>query len=116
MMTPAKSRLLVTSALIATALLGGAFVLSACGKLGTLEQAPPLYGKDAKSEWSVSNNPGGGTTATNSTSASKATEKAQPDANGKNAMADPYTDNKKIEEAPLEGFGNATSFNNNTPK
>ena len=116
MMTPAQTRLLVTSALTASALLAGALALSACGKLGALEQAPPLYGDEAKSSWSVSHNPGGGTTATNSTSASKDTEKAKPDANGKNAMDDPYKGNKKIEDAPLEGFGNATQFNNNNPK
>ena len=115
MMTPQKSRILVTSALIASALMGGALVLSSCGKLGALEEAPPLYGKDASSSWSVSHNPGGGSTATNSTSASKETEKAKPDANGKNNMPDPYTSNQKIENAPLEGFGNATTFNNNSP-
>lgn len=114
MMTPTKSRFLVTSALIASAVLGASMLLSACGKLGSLEEAPPLYGAKAKADWSASN-PGGGSTATNSTSASKATERAAPDANGQNSMANPYTDNKKIEEAPLEGFGNATQFNNNTP-
>ncbi len=116
MMTPQKSRFLVTSALIASALLGGSLVLSACGKLGSLEEAPPLYGADAKSDWSASNLPGGGNTATMSSSASKDTEKAKPDANGRNAMDDPYVGNKKVEDAPLEGFGNATTFNNNNPK
>ena len=114
MMTPQKSRLLVTSALIASAVLGASILLSACGKLGTLDEAPPLYGAKAKADWSASN-PGGGSTATNSTSASKETEKAKPDANGKNQMPDPYTSNQKIQDAPLEGFGNATTFNNNTP-
>ncbi len=115
MMTPNKSRILVTTALTASAILGTALLLSACGKLGTLEQAPPLYGSDAKSSWSVSHNPGGGDTATNSSSASKDTERAKPDANGKNKMDNPYVGNKKIEDAPLEGFGNATTFNNNAP-
>ncbi|MEI9906198.1 MAG: hypothetical protein WDN06_21530 [Asticcacaulis sp.] len=114
MRTLNQSRLVVTTALAASAILAASMLLGACGKLGSLEQAPPFYGDKAKADWS-SSNPGGGSTATNSSSASKATERAGPDANGQNSMANPYTDNKKIENAPLEGFGNATQFNNNSP-
>lgn len=119
MMTPPqktlRSRFLVTVALTATAALAAA-MLSACGKIGTLEQAPPLYGDEAKASWSSSNLPGGGNMTTNSTSASRESEKALPDANGRNQMDDPYKGNKKIQDAPLEGFGNATKFNNNSPQ
>lgn len=116
MMTTKKTRFVMTSALAATALMAAALGLSACGKLGALEQAPPLYGDDAKSSWSVSHNSDGGTTVTTSASSSRDTERALPDANDKNKMPDPYRGNKKIENAPLEGFGNATSFNNNDPR
>ena len=116
MMTLNKSRLVVTTALLTSAILASTLLLSACGKIGSLEQAPPLYGADAKSSWSASNLPGGGNTATNSTSVSSDGEKALPDANGKNKMPDPYVGNKKVQDAPLEGFGNATQFNNNSPK
>ena len=57
----------------------------------------------------------GGTTVTTSESASRDTERALPDANGKNTMPDPYRGYKKISDAPLEGFGNAANFNNNDP-
>lgn len=115
MMTPNKSRFVITSALAASALLAAAMGLSACGKLGTLDQAPPMFGDKAKSSWSSSQNSDGGTTVTTSESASRDTERALPDANDKNKMPDPYRGNKKIENAPLEGFGNATTFNNNDP-
>ena len=116
MMTAKKTRFVITGALAASALLAAVMGLSACGKLGTLDQAPPLYGDDAKSSWSVSHNADGGSTVTTSASASRDGERALPDANDKNKMPDPYRGNKKIENAPLEGFGNATSFNNNDPR
>ena len=108
MMTPNKTRFLVTAALTATALLGGSMVLSACGKLGTLEQAPPMFGK-AKADWSTSKDSNGGITTTTSSSASRDSERALPEATDTNKMSDPYRGNKKISDAPLEGFGNAES-------
>lgn len=120
MMTPAKTRFVITTALGATLILGAALGLSACGKLGTLEEAPPMFGRDAKSSWSassgvsVSKNATGGDTATlDDSSASKESERAKPDANAKNKSPNPYAENKKISDAPLEGFGNAASFTNN---
>jgi len=116
MMTPKQTRLVSSAALGGIALLGGALLLSACGKLGTLDQAPPMYGDEAKSSWSASKNPDGGSTATmEDTTASNETERALPDGNDKNKMEDPYRAHKKISEAPLEGFGNAATFNNNLP-
>ena len=117
MMTVNKTRVVTSAALTGMALLGGALLLSACGKLGTLEQAPPLYGDEAKASWSASKNAGGGSTATlEDSAASNETERALPQANDDNKMEDPYRANKKVQDAPLEGFGNATIFNNNTPQ
>ncbi|ESQ77169.1 hypothetical protein [Asticcacaulis sp. AC402] len=117
MMTVNKTRLITSAALTGMALLGGALLLSACGKLGTLEQAPPVYGDDAKASWSASKNAGGGSTATlDDSAAPNETERALPQADDDNRMDDPYRGNKKVQDAPLEGFGNATIFNNNTPK
>ena len=117
MMTPNKTRFVTGTALAVSALLAGAMLLSACGKVGTLDRAPPMFGDEAKSEWSASSNPGGGSTVTMSmtSSTSRSTERASPDYNQKNKIQNPYTANKKIQDAPLEGFGNATSFNNNNP-
>lgn len=112
---PNKTRFVTSAALAGIALLGSAVLLSACGKLGTLETAPPLYGDDAKASWSASSNSDGGTTVTMDSSASNETERALPDGNGKNKMVDPYRSNKKIQDAPLEGFGNGATFNNNSP-
>lgn len=109
----AKARLVVVTVLGVAIAVG----VSACGKMGQLEQAPPMIGKDAKSSYSVSKNSGGGDTATlDDTSSSKETERAKPDINDVNKQKDPYRGNKSVADAPLEGFGNATSFNNNTPK
>lgn len=108
MMTPAKTRFIVTAAIGATVLLGTGLLLSACGKMGALDQAPPAYGSKAKSDWSVSKNAGGGDTATlENSSASRESERAKPDANAANRMKDPYRSNVPISAAPLEGFGNA---------
>ena len=75
-----------------------------------------MIGKAAKSSYSVSKNAGGGDTATlDDTSASQETERAKPDINDVNKQKDPYRSNKKISEAPLEGFGNAASFTNHEP-
>ncbi|ESQ92993.1 hypothetical protein ABAC460_01710 [Asticcacaulis sp. AC460] len=117
MMTVNKTRFVTSAAVTATALLGAALLLSACGKLGTLEQAPPMVGDDAKASWSASKNANGGSTATlEDSSASNETERALPQADDDNKMEDPYRGNKKVQDAPLEGFGNATIFNNNGPK
>ncbi len=116
MMTRTKARFVLTTALTAAALVGGASLLSACGKLGTLEQAPPIMNKKAEAAWSTSMNADGGVTTTTSASASRASERAEPDANGSNSMSNPYSGAKSIQSAPLEGFGNAATFNNNSPK
>lgn len=102
MMSPNKTRILIATAGAAALILTA---LSACGKMGHLEQAPPLYGQAAKSSWSASQLPDGGNQATNSSSASKATERALPDANGPNnsPINKPGQGNGQ-----LEGFGNAT--------
>jgi len=109
----AKARLVIVTMLGAALAVG----VSACGKMGQLEQAPPMIGKDAKSSYSVSKNAGGGDTATlDDASASRETERAKPDLNDVNRQKDPYRGTKSVQDAPLEGFGNATSFNNNNPK
>ncbi len=116
MTKPTEARFVSCAALAGIALLGSAVLLSGCGKAGDLETAPPLYGADAKSSWSASSNSDGGTTAVmDSSGASMETERALPDANDKNKMVDPYRANKKIQDAPLEGFGNGSTFNNNSP-
>jgi len=110
MMTRNKTRFVVTTALGVTALLGASMVLSACGRLGELEQAPPMMNKKAEAQWSTSHNPDGGITTTTDSSSSKASERALPDADAANSMDNPYTTQKRIQDAPLEGFGNATTF------
>jgi predicted small lipoprotein YifL len=102
MMTPQKRRFLVAAALTGTVLTAAALGLSACGKMGPLESAPPMYNDKAKAKWdqnhsgdsiSSQNLPGGGNEATlaPTSSTSKETEKALPDANGPNTMPNPYT-------------------------
>ena len=117
MMTPNKNRFVTGTALAVSALLAGAMLLSACGKLGPLDRAPPMFGDKAKAEWSASSNSDGGSTVTMSMSdsTSRSSEKALPDYNQKNQMQNPYTANKSPQDAPLEGFGNAATFNNNNP-
>ncbi len=117
MMTPNKTRFLVAVALTGSMLAASALGLSACGKLGGLETAPPMFNEKAKAKWEESHSgdsisstslSGGGnmTTLSPTSSTSMSTEKATPDANGKNNMANPYTqigpDSQK-----LEGTGNA---------
>jgi hypothetical protein len=102
MMTARKTRILMAVAVGGTLILTG---LSACGKLGHLEQAPPVYGQAAKSSWSASQLPGGGSEATNSSSASKESERALPDPNGPN-----NSPLGKPGKGGLEGFGNATKY------
>ena len=108
MMTPNKSRFVILAALGAMALMA----VSACGKLGTLEQAPPVLNEKAEQSWSASKNPDGGITMTTDASSSRASERATPDADGTNSMENPYTVNKRIADAPLEGFGNNTQVVN----
>ncbi|MFT4074597.1 MAG: hypothetical protein QM647_03630 [Asticcacaulis sp.] len=110
MMTASKARLLTIAAL-GTALLG-ASLLSACGKLGDLDRAPPMMNKKAKAQWSTSQNSDGGVTTTTDSSTSRASEKALPDADGQNSVENPYTVNKSIQDAPLEGNGSNNGFNN----
>ena len=94
MMSPKKTRFVLSVAL-GTALLG-ASMLSACGKLGDLEQAPPMMNKKAASEWSTSHNPDGGVTTTTDSSTSRASEKALPDADKK--VLEQRYDDGEIEE------------------
>ena len=117
MMTPVKTRLAVTAAL-------GALLLAAtgCGKLGTLEQAPPLFGRGAAVTPSqgpaVSQNPEGGDTATlDGTVSSRDSERAKPDKNSqpRETASDYYTENRRVQDAPLEGFGNSARVNNVNP-
>lgn len=107
MMTPKKTRLALTIVLGAAL---AASLLSACGKLGDLERAPPMMNKKAAAEWSTSQNPDGGVTTTTDSSTSRATEKALPDADSKNSMENPYAVNKRPQDAPLEGQGSNNGF------
>jgi hypothetical protein len=117
MMTPNKTRFLVTVALTGSLLAASALTLSACGKMGGLETAPPMFNEKAKAKWDVSHSgdsisstslSGGGNMATidATSSTSRATEKATPDANGQNKMPNPYTQ-VGPGSPPLEGVGNA---------
>ena len=108
MMTVKKTRFVLSVALGAALI--GASMLSACGKLGDLEKAPPMMNKKAAAEWSTSHNPDGGVTTTTDTSASRASEKALPDADSKNSMENPYAVNKRPQDAPLEGTGSNNGF------
>jgi len=71
-----------------SALLAACAIVSSCGLPGPLEKAPPIYDKDGKP-------------------VKRETEKSLPTAGQKNTMPNPYTDNKSIRDAPLEGTGNA---------
>ena len=119
MMTPVKIRLVTTLAL--GAVLIAASGLSACGKLGSLEQAPPLFGRGAaaassESSVSVSKNAAGGDSATlDDSNAKRETERAKPEKNARAKASDYYTQNQKVQDAPLEGFGNAARVDNNNP-
>ena len=117
MMTPNKTRFLVAAALTGTVLAAAALGLGACGKMGGLESAPPMFNDKAKAKWDVSHSgdsvsstslSGGGnmTTLSPTSSTSKDGEKALPDANGKNNMPNPYTQIGP-NSPPLEGVGNA---------
>ncbi|WP_373295600.1 MULTISPECIES: hypothetical protein [Asticcacaulis] len=73
--------------------------LSACGKQGELEKAPPLWGKEAKAEREA---------IKTAEAQGKKTEKSLPRASDKPAAADPYySNNVKVQDAPLEGTGNS---------
>ena len=117
MMTPNKTRFLVAAALTGSLLAASALGLSACGKLGSLESAPPMFNPTAKAQWdqshsgdsisSTSLSGGGNMTTLSPTSAtSKSSEKALPDANGPNHMPNPYTQIGPSSQ-PIEGTGNA---------
>jgi len=106
-MTNRSQLRLLAAAALSGAVLAASLALSACGKLGTLEQAPPMFNRKAELSWSTSQNSSGGTTTTTDDSRSANSEKAKPDANDMNRVPNPYTGAKSISDAPLEGFGNA---------
>ena len=108
MMTVKKTRFVISVALGAALL--GASMLSACGKLGDLQKAPPIMNEKAAADWSTSHNPDGGVTTTTDTSTSRASEKALPDADSKNSMENPYAVNKRPQDVPLEGTGSNNGF------
>ncbi len=87
---------------LGSAVLLAVTLLSACGKQGELQVAPPILNSDAAAEWSASADPLNGAT--------RKTERALPDANSENRMADPYRQNVPVSKAPLEGFGNAQRY------
>lgn len=95
-MTLMKSR--VKTVLMAGAAAGLMLSLSACGKQGDLETAPPLWGDRAKAEVEARKK---------AQAEGKATERALPRKEFKNEMEDPYQENKKVSEAPIEGTGNS---------
>jgi predicted small lipoprotein YifL len=66
--------------------------MSACGREGPLEKAPPIFDKNGKE-------------------VKRETEKALPTAKGKNNSPDPYTTNVPVRSQPLEGTGNAQGHN-----
>ena len=98
---------LLAAAALSGALIAASLILSACGKVGDLKQAPPMFNHKAELSWSTSQNSDGGTTTTTDDSRSADSEKAKPDANDMNRVPNPYVGNKSISDAPLEGFGNA---------
>ncbi len=108
MMTVKKTRFVISVALGAALL--GASMLSACGKLGDLQKAPPIMNSKAEAAWSTSHNPDGGVTTTTDSSTSRANEKALPDADSKNSMENPYAVNKRPQDVPLEGQGSNNGF------
>jgi predicted small lipoprotein YifL len=87
--------------------LGLALALSvtACGRQGDLETAPPLWGERAKAEIAAKKK---------AEAEGKATERALPRAEYKNEMPDPYQQNKRVSDAPLEGTGNAQRHDSGT--
>lgn len=87
-----KSRFVTGTIIVLTA----SALLSACGKQGELQVAPPIFG-DAASEDPLNGAP-------------RKTERALPDANAENRMPDPYRQNVPVSKAPLEGFGNAQRY------
>lgn len=84
------ARKMIIASVIATGVMA-TLALTGCGVQGELEAAPPMVGKEAKSAYSESK--------------SRETERAMPDANGKNRVMNPYTQAVPISAAPLEGFG-----------
>ncbi|MFT3996163.1 MAG: hypothetical protein QM667_02060 [Asticcacaulis sp.] len=92
----AVSRSFVKAALLLSAVSG--LGLTACAKQGDLERAPPLWGKAAKEEVEAKKK---------AQAEGKATERALPRKEYKNEMPDPYQQNTKVSDAPLEGTGNA---------
>lgn len=72
--------------------------LTACGKRGDLEAAPPLWGERAREEVAAKKK---------AQAEGKATERALPRADQRNEMKDPYQENLKVSDAPIEGTGNA---------
>jgi len=94
-MTRPVSRSLVKAVLLLTA---AGFALGACAKQGNLERAPALWGKAAHEEVEAKKK---------AQAEGKATERALPRKEFKNEMPDPYAQNTKISDAPLEGTGNA---------
>ena len=101
-----RNKMLAAAALTG-AILAASLALCPCVMGAHLTPAPPMFNHKAELSWSTSQNSGGGTTTTTDDSRSADTEKAKPDASDINHMPDPYTGNKKISDAPLEGFGNA---------
>jgi len=78
--------------------LGLGLTLSACGKQGDLETAPPLWGERARAEVAAKKK---------AQAEGKATERALPRGDQRNEMPDPYQQNRKVSDAPIEGTGNA---------
>ncbi|MEM9965364.1 MAG: hypothetical protein AAGC58_08455 [Asticcacaulis sp.] len=78
--------------------MGLGLTLSACGKQGDLETAPPLWGERARAEVAAKKK---------AQAEGKATERALPRGDQRNEMADPYQQNLKVSDAPIEGTGNA---------
>lgn len=73
--------------------------LSACGKQGDLDKAPPLWGKAAKAERDA---------IKTAEAQGKKTERALPRADDRKEPGDPYySNNVKVQDAPLEGTGNS---------
>ncbi|UDF03861.1 hypothetical protein [Asticcacaulis sp. AND118] len=95
-MTGTVSRSFVKAALLLAAVSG--MGLTACAKQGDLERAPPLWGKRAQDEVAAKKK---------AQAEGKATERALPRKEFKNEMPDPYQQNSKVADAPLEGTGNA---------
>ncbi|MFT4089758.1 MAG: hypothetical protein QM645_03425 [Asticcacaulis sp.] len=78
--------------------MGLGLTLAACGKQGDLETAPPLWGERARAEVAAKKK---------AQAEGKATERALPRGDQRNEMRDPYQQNVRVSDAPLEGTGNA---------